>query len=152
FMLHLDERGAASGGVLASATGFRALDCTDSRTSAFVVIRPPIRTEARTVAPRVDGVIAVGGDHTRHDESKRIRQLASCLGGRVVGPVLDTGTQRSRFPRLRKQDSSTSPASLVGTREMPAPVSHTDGASQQQKTLALKQDTSVPDDRLSASR
>lgn len=91
------------------------LASTDPATSVVVLTRALLEhADGLAVAQRVDGILVVAGlNHTRRDDLRRVRELISCTGGRIVGAVLDTDARRGRLRnaldggRLRRKHRRT---------------------------------------------
>jgi capsular polysaccharide biosynthesis protein len=146
FTLFPDRRGATPGDdVPVSPAVTRALPHADSATSALVITRPLLEhVDGLTVAQRVDGVLVVGGDHTKRDDLKRMRELISCSGGHIVGAVLDSGTARRRLRLLPKREASANPDAPAHRSQSTAPGT--------KPPTHPQEGTSVQDDTLTASR
>ncbi|MGW0082692.1 hypothetical protein [Streptomyces sp. NPDC003393] len=116
--------------VAASATVTRALSCADSGTTVIAVTRPLLEhTDGPAVAQRVDGVLVVGGDHTRRDDLKRLREQIGCSGGRIVGAVLDADVRRNWRHRPKKNRATTPASSVPEAAESPVPGQQADGTA-----------------------
>ncbi|MEU0597710.1 hypothetical protein ABZ484_05570 [Streptomyces sp. NPDC006393] len=154
FTVRPDRRGTAPGDGQEPATAARALTCVDAGLSALVVTRPLLEhTDGLAVAQRVDGVLVIGGDHTRRDDLRRVRELIDCSGGRIVGAVLDTGTERGdRFRLLHELAPAKRPAVPAPGTEVPAPAQHADGATQDEKPSQPQHGSPAQDDTLTTSR
>ncbi|WP_455354771.1 hypothetical protein [Streptomyces sp. SYSU K217416] len=95
FALHSAKPGTETDGSPVAPRATHLLPATDPATSV-VVHTGALLDHADGLAPaqRVDGVLVVGGlNLTRHDDLKQVRELISCVGGRIVGAVLDTGAR-----------------------------------------------------------
>ncbi|MEU6575999.1 hypothetical protein [Streptomyces sp. NPDC046805] len=137
FRLLPDTRAAADGSP-EPAMVTRALPGADSGISALVLAPPLLEhADGLAIAPRVDGVLVVGGlKDMRRDDLKRVRELVGCSGGRIVGVVLDGGKRRGRQRRMKSTGLATRPV---------ASLQHADGTAQEE--LGRPQD-----DSLTASR
>ncbi|MGW5197858.1 hypothetical protein [Streptomyces spiralis] len=151
FTLLPDTRGTG-GDAPASAPLTDTLASAGSAGAVLVVTRSVLESaDALAVAPRVGGVLVVGGDHTRRDELKRVRELIGCSGGRVLGAVLDIGTRRSPFLGASRPLPATAPTAAVrGAGELPA--QHTEGTEQGEKLPQPQKGSPVQDDTVTASR
>lgn len=141
-----DRRGATTGDIPMSPMVARALSAAPSGRSAVVVTRPLLEhADGLAVAQRADGVLIVGGvEHTRRDDLRRVHELLSCSGGRIVGAVLCTGTRRSL---LRGALDAVRRSRERGTSVLPA--ARADGASSR---VSPQQSSSAQDDTLTASK
>ncbi|MGV9345364.1 hypothetical protein ACWDSD_11260 [Streptomyces spiralis] len=151
FTLLPDARGTGDDAP-ASAPLTDTLASAGSGGAALVVTRPVLESaDALAVAPRVGGVLVVGGDRTRRDELKRVRELIGCSGGRILGAVLDIDTHRSPFlGASRPLPAATPTAAVRGAGELPA--QHTEGTEQGEKLPQPQKSSPVQDDTVTASR
>ncbi|MEU9480432.1 hypothetical protein [Streptomyces sp. NPDC048191] len=94
FTLVPGQPDTATGDIARAPMVTRVLSATEQ--PALVVTRPLLEhTDGLAVAQRVDAVLVVAGlDRTRRDDLRRVRELLSCAGGRVVGAVVATGSPR----------------------------------------------------------
>ncbi|MFI7411086.1 hypothetical protein ACIBU0_20735 [Streptomyces sp. NPDC049627] len=144
FTLCPDSRDIAGDDTAAVPTAAWALSRADSgRPTLFLA--PPLleHADGLALAQRVAGVLVVGGlDDIRRNDLKRVRELIDCLGGHIVGAVLQDGTRPGLLRRVMDSDP------VRRTRERNASTTPTAPAEDD----AGKPTVPVQDDTLSASR